>query len=118
MLTDDVLIMATSVQGLQKMVDICEKHASNNCLKFSTDPDPLKIKTMCIAFNCENLNELASVKLNGDDLPWVTKAKHIGNMLHESGTTVADVRVKKGIFVQNAMELNQEFATFPAKNRY
>ena len=60
---DDVLIMATSVQGLQKMVDICEKHASNNCLKFSTDPDPLKSKTMCIAFNCENRNELASVKL-------------------------------------------------------
>ena len=92
--------------------------ASDNCLKFSTDPDQLKSKTMCIAFKCENRNEVASVKLNGDDLPWVTKAKHIGNMLHESGTTDADVRVKKGVFIQSAMELNQEFATFPAKIRY
>ena len=61
---------------------------------------------------------MIAIQLNGDDLPWVTKAKHIGNMLHESGTTDADVRVKKGIFIQTAMELNQEFATFPAKIRY
>ena len=115
---DDVLIMATSVQGLQKMIDICEMHAVDNFLKFSTDPDPLKSKTMCIAFNCENRKDLACIQLNGDDLPWVAKAKHIGNILHENGTTDADLRMKKGIFIQTAMELNQEFASFPAEIKY
>ena len=45
---DDVLILATSVQGLQKMVDLCHDHAKNNNLIFSTDKDPKKSKTMCV----------------------------------------------------------------------
>ena len=115
---DDVLIMTTSVHGLQKMVNICENHAKENCLKFSTDPDPVKSKTMCIAFNCENRKDLAPIKLNGDDLPWVIKAKHIGNVLHENGSTDTDIRTKKGIFIQNAMELNQEFFGQTTDERY
>ena len=47
---DDVLILATSVQGLQQLVNLCQKHAKENELIFSTDPDPKKSKTMCIAF--------------------------------------------------------------------
>ena len=111
---DDVLIMATSVQGLQEMVSICQQHAQDNNLVFSTDPDPKKSKTMCMAFNCSSRNQLAPIKLNDDDLPWVPKAKHIGNYLHEDGTTGLDLRVKKGIFIQTAMELNQEFFSLPA----
>ena len=69
---------------------------------------------MCIAFNCDNREQLAPVKLNGDSLPWVSKAKHIGNLLHENGTTDPDLKMKKGIFIQNAMEINQEFFCLPA----
>ena len=111
---DDVLIMATSVQGLQEMVSLCQKHAEENNLVFSTDSDPKKSKTMCIAFNCTNRDQLASVKLNGDSLPWVSRAKHIGNFLSEDGTTDHDMKVKKGIFIQSAMEINQEFFCLPA----
>lgn len=111
---DDVLIMATSVQGLQEMVSICQQHATDNNLIFSTDQDPKKSKTMCIAFNSNSTDQLAPIKLNEDNLPWVVKAKHIGNYLHQDGTTDHDVRVKKGIFIQSAMELNQEFASLPA----
>ena len=113
---DDVLIMATSVQGLQQMVDLCQQHAAENNLVFSTDVDPRKSKTMCIAFNCSNREQLAPVQLNGDDLPWVSKAKHIGNWLNEDGSTDLDLRVK-GIFIQTAMELNQEFSSLPASIR-
>ena len=115
---DDVLIMATSVQGLQEMVNICQEHATENSLMFSTDIDPKKSKTMCIAFNCTHRTDLAHVKLNGDNLPWVQKAKHIGNFLHEDGSTDTDLRVKKGIFIQTAMELNQEFSSLPAHIRW
>ena len=44
----------------------------------------------------------------------MSKAKHIGNFLHEDGSTDLDIRVKKGIFIQNAMELDQEFYSLPA----
>ena len=114
---DDVLIMATSVQGLQEMVSLCQKHAEDNNLMFSTDPDMKKSKTMCIAFNDNSKDLLSTVKLNGDNLPWVKKAKHIGNFLQEDGTTGLDLRVKKGIFIQNAMELSQEFFCLPAASR-
>ena len=111
---DDVLILATSVQGLQVMVKLCEEHATENDLMFSTDPNPKKSKTMCIAFHCTNKDQLAPVKLNGDNLPWVPRAKHIGNILHEDGSTGHDLLVKKGIFIQTAMELNQEFHYLPS----
>ena len=88
---DDVLIMATSVQGLQEMVNLCELHAKENNLIFSTDIDPKKSKTMCLAFNCEDKVALAPVKLNGDDVPWVSKAKHLGNWLHEDGSTDLEI---------------------------
>ena len=72
---------------------------------------------MCIAFNCTNKENLAPIQLCGDNLPWVSKAKHIGNYLHEGGTTDLDVRVKKGMFIQTAMELEQEFHCLPAAQK-
>ena len=110
---DDVVIMATSVQGLQEMVKLCEEHANENDLVFSTDADPRKSKTMCMAFNCPNKDQLASIRLNNDDLPWVSKAKHIGNILYEDGSSGCDLEAKKGIFIQTAMDLNQEFFSLP-----
>ena len=47
---DDVILLSTTISGLQAMVDICAKHASDNDLVFSTHVDPTKSKTMCIAF--------------------------------------------------------------------
>ena len=114
---DDVLILATSVQGLQKMVSLCEKHAVENNLLFSTDKDPSKSKTMCISFNCTTKEQLSSIVLDNNILPWVTKAKHIGNYLHEDGTTGYDLSVKRGIFIQTELEINQEFAYLPASIR-
>ena len=99
------------------MVNLCQKHAEDNNLVFSTDTDPKKSKTMCIAFNSSNKELLAPVKLNGDNLPWVSQAKHIGNFLFEDGTTDLDLRVKKGMFIHSAMELNQEFSYLPAAFR-
>ena len=47
-------------------------------------------------------------------MPWVSHAKHLGNFLSEDGTTDHDMKVKKGIFIQSAMEINQEFFCLPA----
>ena len=48
---DDGTLLCPSVSGLQVMVDICSAHADDNNLEFSTDPNPVKSKTKCIAFS-------------------------------------------------------------------
>ena len=109
-LADDVLLLATSVQSLQEMVKICETHARDFNLNLNrTDPDPAKSKTVCIGFNDKNWRNLPKVKLNGDGLPWREKHKHLGNKLHWTGTMTQDAREKRGKFISNCMEINQEF---------
>ena len=44
---DDLFLMCPTLDGLQKMLNVCEKYASDHNLCFSTDPDP---KTKCMAF--------------------------------------------------------------------
>ena len=89
---DDVILLSTSVQGLQKMVSICESHAERNDLQFSSDPDPVKSKTICIAFNEKNKKHLGNIVLNGNNLPWKEFSKHIGNYLHQNGTMNKDIK--------------------------
>ena len=42
---DDLFLMCPTLDGLQKMLNVCEKFASDHNLRFSTDPDPEKSKT-------------------------------------------------------------------------
>ena len=76
---DDLLILSASRSGLQSMVRICEKFASDKSLKFSTNEDPVKSKTKCIIFMKGKTPEVESILLHGDPLPWVKEVKHIGN---------------------------------------
>ena len=48
--SNDSLILAPNQDALQEMLDICEKYAIEHNLKFSTDSDPKKSKTKCLAF--------------------------------------------------------------------
>ena len=72
---------------------------------FSTDPDPSKSKTVCIAFNCPNKKSIANITLGEDSLPWKEFSKHIGNYLHEN----KDVKIKRAEFIQIRMSQNIEF---------
>ena len=51
---DDVILLSTSVQGLQELVNICQEHAKESDLQFSTHPNPNLSKTVCIVFNSPN----------------------------------------------------------------
>ena len=83
------------------MVNICSEHAAANDLLFSTHVDPLKSKTVCLAFHCKNKAQLPSILLNNDPLPWKSSAKHIGCLLHEDGTMDSDIRTKRAIFIND-----------------
>jgi hypothetical protein len=110
-LADDVILLSPSVQGLQELVTVCEEHARATDLVFSTDKkNPEKSKTMCIAFHCKNKENLGSIKLNGDPLPWKDKVNHLGFTLTSDCKSVSDVMEKRGSFISTVYSLNQEFA--------
>ena len=96
---DDVTLLAPSRQALQGMLDICQEYATSHSMLFSTDPNPTKSKTKCLFFSRKRSSEVISpVTLNGDPLPWVPTAKHLGNHLSSSYSpeTKTDILCKRG----------------------
>ena len=78
--SDDNWLLAPSLSALQDMLKTCEDYAMTHNLKFSTDPDPKKCKTKCMAFFTKP-KKLSNVYLCGNPLPWVDSLKHLGNMV-------------------------------------
>ena len=105
---DDIILLSPSRMGLQAMMNICQKFAATHNLKFSTNRDPDKSKTKCIHFSRKRQN-LASITLNGDKLPWVESAKHVGNILERDNSFTKDVRSKRAVFIGNVHRILQEF---------
>ena len=95
---DDIILLSLRRMGLQDMVKICEKFAGEHNLKFSTNVDPKKSKTKCIHFYSKN-SELAKIKLNGDLLPRVDSARHVGNTLEKNNSFSKDIAIKRGNFI-------------------
>ena len=78
--SDDNWLIAPSLSALQDMLDTCQEFAATHNLKFSTDLNPVKCKTKCMAFlNVQR--ELPSLMLCGNPLPWVDRLFHLGNMI-------------------------------------
>ena len=48
--SDDTYLIAPSLEALQNMIKTCEEFADSHSLLYSTDPDPKRCKTKCIAF--------------------------------------------------------------------
>ena len=82
--SDDNMLLAPSEYALQKMLEIGEKFAAEHNLKFSTDQDPIKCKTKCIAF-MKRPRQLSDLELCGNNLPWVSQFKHLGNTVSNQG---------------------------------
>ena len=52
---------------------------------------------------------VAPVKLNGDELPWVSELKHLGNILECNNSMSRDIAVKRGKLIGKLNSLSQEF---------
>ena len=76
--SDDNFLLAPSLHALQCMLETCEEFAAEHNLRFSTDPDPIKCKTKCLAFTPKKC-ELKNMMFCGNPLPWVDHCKHLGN---------------------------------------
>ena len=91
------------------MIQLAENYFSTHGLQFSTDPDPKKSKTKCIAW-LQKERPLAELKLCGNYLPWVGKITHLGITITNSKNILeTDMSIKKARYVARNIELNQEF---------
>ena len=72
---DDITLSCPSVQGLNKMMNICSDFAPNNFITFNPK------KTICIKYGeSERLTE--HVILDGNVISWHTGVRHLGNFLN------------------------------------
>ena len=108
---DDILLLSASRSGLQTMVNLCQDFTASRNLKFGTNSNPDKSKTKCIVFskNKKDFANLHPVQLNNDPLPWVTKVKHLGNLLQSDNSMSQDIAQKRGKFIGKVNSLLQEF---------
>ena len=114
---DDVLLLAPSRQALQILLSICENFAESHSMLFSTDPDPAKSKTKCLLFSRNiRADQVKKVQLNGDSLPWVQTAKHLGNHLSSkinlscyAPETKSDLLQKRAILFDKVHQIQQQF---------
>ena len=108
---DDIFLLSASRAGLQSLVNICDEFASEHNLKFGTNADPTKSKTKCIVFakKTQKNSNLAPITLNGQELPWVKKVTHLGNVLEEDNSMKMDLALKRGKFIGKVNSLLQEF---------
>ena len=80
---DDLVLLAPNRDVLQKMIQVCEQYAMEHNLNFSTDSIPSKSKTIC-SLLCGKQKKVKypdPVILNGEALPWVESADHLGHII-------------------------------------
>ena len=112
--SDDNFLLAPSREALQDMLSICERYAESHGLKFSTDPDPKKSKTRCLTF-LQKERQIKPVILCGNELPWISSCKHLGNTIVDTKTAEAgdirssDVKKKRAAYIDKNNDLIQEF---------
>ena len=107
--SDDSFLLAPSLDSLQEMLNVCETYALTHNLKFSTDANPAKCKTKCLAFLARD-RPLGQVQLCGNPLPWVNHGKHLGNMLENKMNGMKkDIITKRANYISKNNEIMQEF---------
>ena len=109
---DDLLFICPSRSGLQEMLDIASKYASDHKISFSTNTIPSKSKTKVIVFSDRRIRfSPEPLYLNGNPLPWVEKAKYLGNKVTGILDGYSqDIKEKRAQFIERNCEINQEFS--------
>ena len=108
--SDDNWLLAPSLESLQDMLNTCQEYAVKHNLKFSTDVNPQKSKTKCMAF-LKNDKVLPNMILCGNPLPWVDSLVHLGSTIGKKCKVgKLDISKKEAIYIQKTCSINQEFA--------
>lgn len=104
---DDILLLAPSLNALQKMLDVCTSFSDVTGLEFNCK------KTMCIDFHGNDKcvsNVEFSVFLHKKLLKWSNTVKHLGHTLTCCLTCDEDINQKKGQFIACVNNILTEFS--------
>ena len=116
--SDDNWVLAPSVSSLREMMKTIEDYCSEHNLKFSTDPNPKKCKTKCVAY-LKKARILPDIFLCGNPLPWVKEGIHLGNNIEEKyNGMIRDIKIKRANYISKNCELQQEFMFAHPKTRF
>ena len=93
------------------MLRLAEKYVLEHSISFSTNADVSKSKSKGIIFSQKPLNfEPTHLILDNNPLPWVNKAKYLGNELENIPCGLSkDAKMKRAKYIERNIELNQEF---------
>ena len=86
--TDDIALLAPSLQCLKQIIYICEKYASSHSITFN----PNKSKLLC--YHADLTSNAPQVYLNGEKIPVVDSDKHLGKFL---STNIADKNITENV---------------------
>ena len=106
---DDFALLSPSRDGLQRMINICDKYFSELGIKISVNVNPVKSKTKCLSFNVTSVP--AKLSLYDMELPWVDSHIHLGHVIPSDENTKHDVLRRKGEFISKVHSLRQEVGT-------
>ena len=94
--SDDILLSAPSIDALQDMLSTYKMYAQEYNLQFSTNINPIKSKTKCMALVKQKGLVLKEMVLGNNKLAWVTNIKHLGSVLtNRSNIMSQDVILKQ-----------------------
>ena len=57
-----------------------------------------------------NVKYPAPVQLEGEDLPWVENAEHLGHTLHQTGDMDKDCNRARASFIDRSVDVRQQFS--------
>ena len=106
---DDIVLLSPTLGRLQEMIDICSDYAGKHNLSFSTNENPNKSKTKCIAFIEKKEQPARKMFLGQKPLPWLTSIKHLGVTINDMMNIGQDIMEKRAQYIVKINELRQEY---------
>ena len=97
---DDLVLICPSRDGLQEMLNICDKYGDEYSMKFNAT------KTVCMYMsNKGNINDISPLQLSGYSLKWVTSFKYLGINITPDLKDSTDIMIKRGQFISSVNNL-------------
>ena len=90
---DDITLLSPSLQDLQYMVNTCEEYGKEFHVTFNDK------KTTGMVFGASNGN-CKAIQVNGNNVDWVTNARHLGNVVDNKLSDLKDINAKKVILLR------------------
>ena len=101
--TDDIILLAPSVQALQSLIDICESELNSLCMAVNAK------KSACLRYGSRYKTACANVMVSGFVVNWLTSVRYLGVYLESSFRF-------KCTFATNKLKFYQAFNSIFVKN--